>query len=84
MPGSTSKSAKLRKDLLKSLGPIKTFLYTLAETRKWKACDFSLPKIELRVKYNVINYGISSKIKNMCKSDTLDYLVSISKKLKFK
>lgn len=73
----------MKEKLLKSMGHVKTYLYYLGKSRKWKKDDFFLEKTELRVKYEVINYGVSCKVSNLNKSDVLDYLVSISKSLEF-
>jgi len=82
----TSESVKLKNqnNWLKSFGPIKTFIYFLAESRKWKNKDFFLTKTELRNKYKVKNRGIPLEIVTKSKEDLLAFLVSLSHKLEFK
>ena len=72
-----------KQNLLKTMGHVKTYLYYLGKSRDWKKSDFFLDKPELRVKYEVINYGVSCKVSNLSKSEVLDYLVSVSKSLEF-
>jgi len=72
-----------KENLLKSMGHVKTYLYYLGKSRNWQKDDFFLEKLELRVKYEVINYGVSCKISNLSKSNVLDYLVSVSKSFEF-
>lgn len=73
-----------KQQLLKSYGPIRTYLFMLAEQHKWKNKDFLLSKDELQAKYKIKSKGVHNDLAQLQKHEIIEKLVSLCSHLKFK